>query len=67
MVLLQPLAFWSDPIILEFAFGMALGWLAWKAPESAVPVWLGSRWSRALGDRHDLYRGTWWAIPSSPR
>jgi peptidoglycan/LPS O-acetylase OafA/YrhL len=22
----QPLAFWSDPIILEFAFGMALGW-----------------------------------------
>jgi exopolysaccharide production protein ExoZ len=22
----QPLAFWTDPIILEFAFGMALGW-----------------------------------------
>ena len=22
----RPLAFWSDPIILEFAFGMALGW-----------------------------------------
>jgi exopolysaccharide production protein ExoZ len=22
----QPLAFWSDPIVLEFAFGMALGW-----------------------------------------
>jgi peptidoglycan/LPS O-acetylase OafA/YrhL len=22
----QPLAFWSDPIILEFTFGMALGW-----------------------------------------
>ena len=22
----QPLTFWSDPIILEFAFGMALGW-----------------------------------------
>ncbi|MGO4571391.1 acyltransferase family protein [Microvirga sp. 2TAF3] len=23
----QPLAFWTDPIILEFAFGLGLGWL----------------------------------------
>ncbi|MGO4707283.1 acyltransferase family protein [Microvirga sp. 2MCAF38] len=23
----QPLAFWTDPIILEFAFGIGLGWL----------------------------------------
>nr|WP_255616674.1 acyltransferase [Microvirga puerhi] len=23
----QPLAFWTDPIILEFAFGLSLGWL----------------------------------------
>ena len=37
----QPLAFWSDPIILEFAFGMALGWASAEGFFLNRPVRLG--------------------------
>ncbi len=37
----QPLAFWSDPIILEFAFGVALGWVSAKGGWINRPARLG--------------------------
>jgi exopolysaccharide production protein ExoZ len=40
LALPQPLAFWTDPIILEFAFGMVLGLLR----EQGVRLW----WAAAL-------------------
>ena len=43
----QPLAFWSDPIILEFAFGMALGWASAEGFFLNGPARLGFRGWRA--------------------
>ncbi|WP_246179584.1 acyltransferase family protein [Microvirga thermotolerans] len=40
----QPLAFWTDPILLEFAFGLGLGWLHAKG----VTLGRGVRWALAL-------------------
>jgi exopolysaccharide production protein ExoZ len=37
----QPFAFWSDPIILEFAFGMALGWASAEGFSLSRPLRLG--------------------------
>jgi exopolysaccharide production protein ExoZ len=37
----QPLAFWSDPIVLEFAFGMALGWASAEGFLLSRPLRLG--------------------------
>ncbi len=36
-----PLAFWSDPIILEFAFGMGLGWASAERLYLNRPIRLG--------------------------
>lgn len=40
----QPLAFWTDPIVLEFAFGLGLGWLY----AEGVTLSRGVRWVLVL-------------------
>lgn len=41
----QPMGFWTDPIILEFAFGLGLGWLR----AEGFTLNRLSRWGLALG------------------
>ncbi len=69
----NPLSFWTDPVLLEFAWGMVLGWaVLWSAGRRVLPQGLG--WSLVLAGAcgfvatHSMIASVWrpliWGVPA---